>query len=194
MAMVVNEQGQWTGIITIEDVLEELVGKIGDEFDRERAGQLVSLTDALTPGRVVLDVRAHSMQEAIREIFGRVPREELPRDPESLLQAVLKREQTMETYVGRGLAIPHARLEGLDKPVLIFARSDEGIPLSITNERAELIFLLLTPGGMARMQPRLLADIGGLLESDYVTERLRKADTPEAVIEAIRAGQQVAVD
>ena len=109
-------------------------------------------------------------------------------------KAVLQREQALATYVGRGLAIPHARFDGIDRPVLAFARSDEGVPFEGTNERAELIFLLLAPVGMARVQPRLLAEIAGLFESDYVTERLRKADTPEDVIEAIRAGQQVAVD
>ena len=57
-----------------------------------------------------------------------------------------------------------------------------------------MLFLLSTPTGLARIQPRLLADIAGLIESEYVTERLRKAATPEEVIEAIRAGQQVALD
>jgi mannitol/fructose-specific phosphotransferase system IIA component (Ntr-type) len=59
---------------------------------------------------------------------------------------------------------------------------------------AELIFLLLTANGMARIQPRLLADIAGLIDSDYVAERLRTTKTPEEVIEAIRAGQQVVLD
>jgi tellurite resistance protein TerC len=62
------------------------------------------------------------------------------------------------------------------------------------NERAEFLILLLTPSGMPRVQTRLLADIAGLFHSDYVTERLRKAQTPEAVIEAICAGQEVATD
>jgi hypothetical protein len=48
--------------------------------------------------------------------------------------------------------------------------------------------------GMPRIQTRLLADIAGLFHSEYVTERLRKAQTPEAVIEAICAGQEAATD
>jgi tellurite resistance protein TerC len=190
MAIVVNAQGEWTGIITIEDVVEELVGQIGDEFDLDRLGQVVSLADVLSPGRVVFELRADSMRDAIEEIVTRIPREELPADPEAVIRAVRQREQEIATYAGRGLAIPHARLDGIGKPVLAFARSDEGVPLENTNERAELIFLLLTPRGLARMQPRLLAEIAGLFESEYVTERLRKAKTPEEVIEAIRAGQQ----
>ena len=191
MAIVVDGDGKWTGIITIEDVVEELVGRIGDEFDLERTGQAVSLADSLTPGRIVLDVHADSMSKAITEIITRVPREELPADPQAIIQALQRRENDMGTYAGDGLAIPHARLDGIGKPVLIFARTEEGVPLPNTNERAQLFFVLLTPRGQARMQPRLLAEIAGLFESEYVAERLRKAKAPEEVIEAIRAGQQV---
>ena len=90
--------------------------------------------------------------------------------------------------------MPHARIDSTEKPVLAFARSDEGVPIEGSNERAELLFLLLTPSSMARRQPLLLADIVGLFESEYVVERLHKAATPAEVIEAIRAGQQVALD
>jgi hypothetical protein len=40
----------------------------------------------------------------------------------------------------------------------------------------------------------MLAAIAGLFHSEHVADRRRKAQTPEAVIEAIRAGQQVATD
>jgi tellurite resistance protein TerC len=193
LAIVVDARGACTGLMTIEDVLEEMVGQIGDEFDAARADQSISLAEALSPGRVLLDLRGEAMADAIRDIVVRVRRAEWPADPERILRALLLREQQMPTYLGRGLAIPHARLDGLDRPVLAFARSDEGIPLEASGERAEVFFVLLTPSGMARIQPRLLSNIVGLFESDYVTERLRKAKTPETIIEAIRAAQQVAI-
>jgi len=194
MAMVLNDKGEWTGLITIEDILEELVGKIGDEFDAARAGRFISLADALTPGRVVFNLQAASITDAIRQIIERIPAAEWPVPPATIIKSALEREATMATYLGKGLAVPHARLDGIEKPVLTFARSDEGVALEGSNERAELFFLLLTPTNMARLQPLLLADIVGLFESEYVVERLRKADSPEDVIEAIRAGQQVALD
>ncbi|HWQ92658.1 MAG TPA: TerC/Alx family metal homeostasis membrane protein [Clostridia bacterium] len=194
MGIVVNTKGEWTGIITNEDVLEEIVGRIGDEFDQARDSRAVSLADALSPNRILLDLRASSMSEAIEEIVHRIPASELPADPQIIIQVVQQREKTMPTYLGQGLAIPHGRLEGLDHAVLAFARSAEGIPLDGTNERADIIFLLLTPSGTGGIQPRLLADIVGLLDSDYVTERLRKINTPEDVVEAVRDGQQVVLD
>jgi len=194
MAIVNDPRGEWTGIITSEDVLEEIVGRIGDEFDAARTEASIQLADALTPGRVVLELQAGSMREAIEKIVAAIPANEFPADPQTIVRAVLEREQTLTTYLGKGLAIPHGRLDKLEKPVLVFARCAEGIPQDDSNERADLIFLLLTPTGMARIQPRLLADIVGLIDSDYVTERLRKATTPEEIIEAIRAGQQVVLD
>jgi len=50
------------------------------------------------------------------------------------------------------------------------------------------------PCCMPRVQTRLLADIARLFHSRYVTVRPRKPQTPEAVIEAMCAGQEVATD
>ncbi len=194
MAIVLDDQGRWSGIITLEDVLEELVGKIGDEFESIRLGQSISLADALTPGRVLFGLQAESMADAVERIVERVPASDLPADARRIVASVLQREGTMHTYLGRGLAIPHCRLASIDRAFLIFARSEEGIPLEQSNDRVELIFLLITPEGMARIQPRLLADIVGLIESDYLTERLKKATDPNEVIEAIRDGQLVVLD
>lgn len=193
-AVVRNAEGEWTGILTLEDVLEELVGKIGDEFDTARSGEFVPLAETLSAGRVVFGVEGDSMPAALANLLNRVPQEELPTEGPAILFAALQRESLMTTYLGRGLAVPHCRIDSIEQPVLIFGRSESGIPLDHTNERAELIFLLLTPGRMARIQPRLLADITGLIESEYVTQRLKNAERPEEIIEAIRDGQQIVLN
>ncbi len=113
-------------------MLEELVGGSGDEFDLDRVGQPVSLADALTPGRVVFELQAASMSVAIQEIIARILRQELPIKRQVIIQAVQQRKQTTLTYASHGLAIQHVRLDGISKPVLAFARSDEGIPVENT--------------------------------------------------------------
>jgi tellurite resistance protein TerC len=194
IALVINADGAWTGLVTIEDILEELVGKIGDEFDSARSGQFVSLGDALAGERILLNLEALTLTDAIDQIVTAIPQEQWPAPRETIIRAARAREKTMSTYLGRGLAVPHARLDGIDKPCLAFARSQDGIPVDHANDRADLIFFLLTPTSMARLQPLLLADLVGLFESEYVIERLRKAESPDDVLEAIRAGQQIALD
>ena len=194
LAIVVDDESGWAGILTFEDVVQEIIGNMGDEFDRARGGDFVSLADGLSADRVVLGLQALTMDEAIQKFIASIDRDHLPADPEEISRAVLQRKQYMPVYVGNGLAIPHGRLRGIDRPFIAFARCDEGIAIEGTNERADLLFLVLTPVGTSRLQTKLLSNINALFKSQYVSERLRKAQTAEAVIEAICAGQQVALD
>jgi CBS domain containing-hemolysin-like protein len=188
LAVVKNAEGKWTGVISLEDIVEEITGTIEDEFETEPR---IHLSDALTPARVVLDVEADSLEEAIGQTFGRIDNADLPRPKEKIVPAVLDRERAMSTYLGNGLAVPHARLEGLDKPAIVFARSTTGIRVKGREDKAHLLFILLTPAGQPRIQVRLLARVAAIVSSEYVGERLRQADSRGAVVEVVRAAEQV---
>lgn len=90
IALVVNEYGRLLGLVTLEDLLEELFGEIRDEFDTEipeltrisddewaasGAVALRKLADALAPGRVVeVDGGTKTLGSLILRRLGRVPR------------------------------------------------------------------------------------------------------------------------
>ena len=194
LAIVNNDAGHWTGILTFEDLVQEIIGNMGDEFDQARAGEFISLVDALTVDRILLDLQADSLREAVEQMVARISAVLLPAGQTVVTDFVLRKKHVMPIYVGNGVAIPHGRFTGINRPILVFARCDLGVPVPDSSERAELIFLLITPNGKARMQSRLLANINALFKSEYVSERLRKSQSPDAVIEAIRAGQQVSLD
>jgi CBS domain containing-hemolysin-like protein/mannitol/fructose-specific phosphotransferase system IIA component len=185
-ALVVNTNGTWTGFITLEDVMEEFVGAVEDEFEVEPP---THLADALTAGRVVLDVEADSIEMAIFLALGSVPAEELPFPPRKIATAVCSREADMSTYLGRGVSVPHCRLEGLEKPLVVFARSNRGIPAPNRSERTHLMFILVTSPAHPREQARLLSRIGGLLDNESVVGRLREADSRQEIADAIRDGE-----
>jgi len=184
MAIVIDASERWTGLITLEDIIEEIVGTIEDEFELE---QPLFLADGLTVGRVVLGLAAQSLEDAIREALARVPAVELPIPAARIANAVIERERGMPTLLARGLAAPHARLDEVREFVLIFARSDPGIPVGGRDEPAHLLFIMVTPGRDPRIQLRLLARVAGLLDSEYVVDRLREAETAEQVVEVLRA-------
>jgi len=135
---------------------------------------------------VLLSLDGESVQQAIQLAFRTVKPDELPLEPAVLAAAVTERERLVSTYLGNGIAMPHARLPGLARPFLMFARSTEGIPLPGREEKIHLLFILLTPAGQAR--------IAGILDSDFVDNRLREATSVNEIIEAIRTGEQTALD
>ncbi len=87
MAIVVNEYGASIGIITMEDILEELVGEIQDEFDKEapiveRTGDKMytslasaSLDDInkLLPHEIIKDGDYNTLAGCLILKFGRIP-------------------------------------------------------------------------------------------------------------------------
>lgn len=192
LAIVRNAAGQWTGMITFEDVIEEIIGTIRDEFEDE---EHLLLSDVVEEQHVLLDVHANDTTEAVRTALHRVERWQLPVSREAVIKAIDERERAVETYLGKGTGMPHARLVGLQKAVLFVIRAPDGIPYRGITERASLLFVLLTPAAQPRVHQRLQAIIATILdESEFVPDRLREAATAAEVVEVLRTGEQATLD
>ncbi|HEX7508975.1 MAG TPA: CNNM domain-containing protein [Polyangia bacterium] len=192
MALVADDHAQWTGLVTLEDVMEELVGTIRDEFEDEEA---VRLADVLTNDQIHFDIEADSAVAAVRLALARIPPAALPLPARQLLQAIQGRGRLVGTYLGQGIGLPHARILGLGRPFVMILRSPGGVACDGTPEKAHLLFVLLTPAGQPRIHQRLLSIVASLLhESKYVKERLMTATSVEEVLEVIRTGEQAALD
>jgi CBS domain containing-hemolysin-like protein/mannitol/fructose-specific phosphotransferase system IIA component (Ntr-type) len=191
MALVQDAKGQLCGLITMEDILEQLVGSIEDEFEKEAP---LRLGDVLKESRVLLDLQATSATDAIAEIINRCGVEDVGASPESVINAIQARERSLSTYLGEGLAVPHARLDSIKAPLLYFARSSEGVVFDpkMPEEKATGLFLLLTPTSVPRMQIRLLARIAALRESAYVWDRMTESRSPSETLEAMRSADELA--
>ena len=191
LGMVADDRGRWVGIVSLEDVIEDVVGQIHDEFEREPT---LSLEEVLPIERVLLGVEAASLAGAIARMLRSIPAGVLPATMplERLERSLLDRERSMSSYVGHGIAIPHARIEGLSGPLVAFARIQGGVPVQGRQEKARMAFLLLTPAENPRLHIRLLSRIAALVESDYVMKRLAEAEQPAQVLEALSAAGRVA--
>jgi CBS domain containing-hemolysin-like protein len=191
-ALVTNAEGKWTGFLTLEDVIEEIIGTIRDEFEDE---EHISLAEAVQLERIHLRIEADGPIQAIRQALDRMSAGSLPVSKELFLRTLEERERAVGTYLGRQIGMPHARLTGLQRPFVMIIQSENGIPYPNTAERAHLLFVLLTPAGQPRVHQRLQAVIATILdESEYVPERLRTAGSPEEVLEIVRTAEQATMD
>lgn len=68
----------------------------------------------------------------------------------AMKEAAVERERTSSTFLGRGLALPHGRAEGLDRIVVAVGVSDEGVFWPDAESRAHLVLLLGVPAAKIR--------------------------------------------
>lgn len=180
IAAVEDEKGKWVGLVTLEDVMEELVGTIRDEFEPVKDERLL---DIVPVSAIELELEAATKEEAIRKLSDRLASAVPGVDARMLAQAVLKRESLASTGLGDGIAIPHARLAGLARSAAVFARS-AGLDFGcLDGKPAQILFLVVTPPHDEGAHVRVLAKISRLLSSEYLKERLLRAKTPEEIRE-----------
>ena len=108
-------------------------------------------------------------------------------DLDMLHAAVSDREQLMGTGTGNEVAMPHARLEMLDKPVLVFGRSTAGIEWNAPDGLpVRLVFLLLTPEREEGLQLQILAALARGMSNDGARAQLLRAESEEQVWQALQ--------
>lgn len=97
-------------------------------------------------------------------------------------EAVMEREHLGSTGVGEGVAIPHARLEGIERPIGGFMRLTEGVDFEAVDDRpCDLIFMLLAPMNAGADHLRALAQVSRVLRQESVRDALRASKSEEAV-------------
>lgn len=189
MALVQNADGQVCGVITMEDIIEQLVGAIEDEFEQDAP---LRLGDVLADTRILKELSATTSEAAIAEIIGKCDTSDVPLPKTEITKAVLDRERTISTYLGEGLAVPHARLDCIKQSYVFVARSGKGVRFGESEDhRANVLMLLLTPSAMPRAQIRLLSRIAALRESPYAWDRILTAETSAELLEAVRGSDEM---
>ncbi|MDR3507771.1 MAG: PTS IIA-like nitrogen regulatory protein PtsN [Caulobacteraceae bacterium] len=103
-------------------------------------------------------------------------------DAGEVLEALLAREAAGSTGVGAGVAVPHARLKGLDRMRGVFVRLETPVDFDAVDARpVDLLFALLAPPEAGSEHLRALARVARLLRKADLREQLRQAHSVDAV-------------
>ena len=97
-------------------------------------------------------------------------------------EALTQREQRGSTGVGFGVALPHGRIKGLDRPRGVFARLETPIAFdAVDDQPVDLIFALLTPVDAQADHLRALARVARAFRRTKLREQLRQGRTQDAL-------------
>lgn len=95
----------------------------------------------------------------------------------SIFAALLEREKLGSTGVGRGVAIPHARLDGIEEITGIFARLETPVDFdSIDDHPVDLVFVILAPEDAGAAHLQALSRISRMFRRTEVLDQLRAAE------------------
>ena len=130
---------------------------------------------------VVVDLTIGSQKQLFQEMAARlISAEGLDIMGRDVVAAAMERERLGSTGVGNGVALPHARIDGLDRVIAGFARLSEPMDFdSVDGRPVDLIAFLLAPSDAAGAHLRALARVSRLLRREENRSRLRSA--PDAL-------------
>ncbi len=142
---------------------------------------MATIGEFLTPDDVVLDLRVADKRRLLEDLAQRVAKPARI-EPQVIVEALNARETLGSTGMGAGIAIPHARLASLSRPVGLFARLRPQVAFdAIDGQRIDLVFLLLLPIEGRGEHLNALAGVARRLRSDATTAALRAARSREAL-------------
>lgn len=181
---LVGEGKSVLGIVTRGHLLDRVEG----DFAKGSNGPApAKLEEAVVRGGIVSALVAAKREEAILELAGAIPPGTLPEgvDAEVVSKLVLAREAEISTDLGNGIALPHARCDGLVDPVVVVGHSHEGIAWSDEEHAVRLFFLLVTPADRPEAHLAMLSQIARLVADESKREALLAATTPVEFFEII---------
>jgi mannitol/fructose-specific phosphotransferase system IIA component (Ntr-type) len=149
----------------------------------------MKLLEFLVPEAITVDLKATDKEGVIREIVGRLrdARALAANDCESVIKAILSREELGSTGIGRGVAVPHTRHPSVDKLVACIATSKKGVDFaSLDDQPAFVFFLLISPPNQPGPHLRALDNAARYMRDDKFVDSLRDANSSENVISLIR--------
>ncbi len=147
----------------------------------------MNISDILKEPLLVANLHGADKEGVLRELAEHLcdQRPDLQAAATDVFDALLRREHLGSTGIGDGVAIPHAKVGGLDQLIGCFGRASHGVPFgAIDLLPVRLIFVLLVPENSAGAHLKALARISRLLKKRAFRDQLMQLPDPPTLYRA----------
>ncbi|HTI50352.1 MAG TPA: PTS sugar transporter subunit IIA [Planctomycetaceae bacterium] len=148
----------------------------------------MKLSDFVVKQAILTDLKVATKDAAIRSMVESLGASGSIKagEQESIIAAILKREELGSTGIGKGVAVPHTKHPSVDRLVATIALSRNGVEFSsLDGEDVHILFLLVSPPDRPGDHLRALENISRHLRNDNFCNFLKQAPSPEAVLELL---------
>jgi mannitol/fructose-specific phosphotransferase system IIA component (Ntr-type) len=144
------------------------------------------LTRFISKNCIADALKAKTKPKALKELTDLLFREGMLDEVGPALEQLMLRESTESTGIGRGLAIPHARVAGLENLVCAVGRCRAGLDFKALDRRpVHLIFLICYPPSQQTTYINFLATLASLLRDEDRMQAVLHADTADEIFEIL---------
>jgi mannitol/fructose-specific phosphotransferase system IIA component (Ntr-type) len=145
------------------------------------------IAELLAPELLLAEFEADTKDDALAHLARTAAQRHPELDGDVLLATLREREAQASTALGDGVAIPHARIPGLQRMIAAFARSSAGVEWDAPDgSRAHLIFLLAGPAAQPGSYLKALAAASRLLRDRDFRARLMAASSRDELLRLLR--------
>jgi PTS system nitrogen regulatory IIA component len=141
----------------------------------------MQLSEFLDFEAVRVDLAAGNKRQLLNQL-AQIAAARLSLDPSAIADAIAVRERLGSTGFGGGVAIPHGKLDKLDRVYALVARLTAPVDYkAVDGQPVDLIFLLLSPPDAGAEHLKALAAVSRLIRHGGIVEKLRGARSRDAM-------------
>ena len=120
----------------------------------------MKLANLLMERRIIIDLKARTKDEAVRELLELIRQEGIAIDFDAVLRSIREREEIEQTSYGHGFAFPHARTDAVQELYILVGVSKPGLEGRTPDQiPVHVVCLLLTPSTIAKLYLQMLSGL-----------------------------------
>jgi Kef-type K+ transport system membrane component KefB/mannitol/fructose-specific phosphotransferase system IIA component (Ntr-type) len=182
----------YEAIVSLNEAIEKLKASsdpraMSRELLKEQGRTDEEMLALLCPECTVLDLRGETKEEIIAELVDVLAARGKLSDRDMVLRDVLERESAMSTGMQRGVALPHAKTEGVADLAAAVGVKRGGVDFdSLDGKPSRIFILVVSPRRTTGPHIQFLAAIGAVLKDGNVLERAINAGSREELVRLLR--------
>lgn len=141
----------------------------------------MEINDILDPTGVLANLKPSSKKQLLQDL-AETGAKLSGKDAPAIFETLLEREKLGSTGVGNGVAIPHAKLPGMDQIVGVFAHLNKPVMFeAVDDQPVDIVFMLLAPEGSGADHLKALSRIARVLRNQNMLSSIRNSPDPDAI-------------
>ena len=148
------------------------------------------LSERLVDNGIIINSECKTKPEILREMVETLVQAFTLKHRDEILDAVLTREKQKSTGIGCGLAVPHAKVDYVDRMCMVASTVKDGIDFdTMDREPVYLLMLIVSPSNTVGPHIKALSSVARIMADADVRNDLIKAQTPAEFLNLLREAE-----